>query len=144
MCAGGVRDPQRLLPTPAFAPGSSEVAVGFLAFLYLVVPGSPLLCRVRAAIFIHLQFLCILSLGEPRRHLSRCKHCTKASQVPAGLSLFLFAGSWFGFSFSTPNFYPEKSFLKSTECWFLPLGRTPLTRSSVPLSLCLILALCSC
>ena len=129
---------------PAFAPGSSEVAVGFLVFLYLVVPNLPFLCRVQAAIFIHLQFLCILSLGEPRRHLSRCKHCTKASQVPAGLRLFLFAGSWFGFSFSNPNFYPEKSFLKSTECWFLPLGRTPLTRSSVPLSLCLILALCSC
>ena len=75
-----------------------------------------------------------------------CPDAITAAKHPRSqpVCLFMFARSWFGFSFSTPHFYPENSFLKSTECWFLPLGRTPLTRSSVPLSLCLILALCSC
>ena len=48
---------------PAFAPGSSEVAVGFLVFLYLLVHNLPPLC-MHAAIFSPLWFLCILLLEE--------------------------------------------------------------------------------
>ena len=48
---------------PAFAPSSSEVAVGFLIFLYLVVHNLPQLC-MHAAIFSPFQFLCIFLLEE--------------------------------------------------------------------------------
>ena len=48
---------------PAFAPGSSEVAVGFLVFLYLVVHYLPQL-HMPTVIFSPLSFLCILLLKE--------------------------------------------------------------------------------
>ena len=48
---------------PVFAPGSSEVVVGFLVFLYLVVYSLPQLC-MRTVIFSPLEFLCILTLVE--------------------------------------------------------------------------------
>ena len=48
---------------PAFAPSSSEVAVGFLVFLYLVVHNLPQL-DMHTVIFSPLWFLCILLLEE--------------------------------------------------------------------------------
>ena len=57
-CAGPCFCPQH----PAFAPGSSEMAVGFLVFLYLV-HNLPQLC-MHAVIFSPLWFLCILLLEK--------------------------------------------------------------------------------
>ena len=61
---------------PAFAPSSSEVAVRFLVFLYLVVHNlSQLLMHVVIISPLFLLFCCL------RRHLSRIKHASKGSQV---------------------------------------------------------------
>ena len=56
MCEG-------LAQYPAFAPSSSEVAVGVSVSLYLVVQNLPHL-RVHAVIFSPLSFLCISLLEE--------------------------------------------------------------------------------
>ena len=48
--------------SPASVPGSSEVAAGFLAFLYLVW-NFPQLC-MHAVTFSPIHFLCILLLEE--------------------------------------------------------------------------------
>ena len=52
---------------PAFAPGSSEVALGFLVSVYLV-HNLPQL-RMHTFIFSPLQFLCILSPEETSVHV---------------------------------------------------------------------------
>ena len=70
---------------PAFAPGSSEVAVGFCFFfvffmlLYIICPN----CACTQLFLVPYSFLTFCCL---RRHLSRCQHCNKGSQV-AGPSL---------------------------------------------------------
>ena len=48
---------------PVFAPGSSEVAVGFLVFLYLVVHNLPQV-HMHTVVFSPLWFLCVLLLQE--------------------------------------------------------------------------------
>ena len=63
----------------AFAPRSSEVAFGFLVFLYLVHNFPQL--HMYTIIFSSFVFCCW------RRRLSRCKHYSKGSQVP-GPSLY--------------------------------------------------------
>ena len=63
---------------PCFSPDTSEVAVGFLVFLYLVHS----LPRLHAVVFSPLQFPCI---GCWRRGLSRGKQCSGGSRVPACL-----------------------------------------------------------
>ena len=142
MCRGSERSPA-FAPNPCFCSWLLRSGSWVFGLFVSCCPWFALTVQGAGSYFYSLT-VSLYSVSRGAQEASVQMHCTKASQVPAGLSLFLFAGSWFGFSFSTPNFYPEKSFLKSTECWFLPLGRTPLTRSSVPLSLCLILALCSC
>lgn len=47
----------------AFVPSSSEMAVGFLVFLYLLVHNLPQLC-MHAVIFSVLEFLCLVLLEE--------------------------------------------------------------------------------
>ena len=63
---------------PAFAPDSSEVAVGFfwsLCILSIICPNSACM----QLFLIHYSFFVVCCL---RRHLSRCQHCSKGSQVP--------------------------------------------------------------
>ena len=69
--------------SPAFALDTSEVAVGFWSFcifLFIICPNCPCmkLFLVPCSFFV---FCCW------RRGLSRCKHCSKGSQVPACLKI---------------------------------------------------------
>ena len=80
-CAGVMH--RTLLLLPYLGSGS-----WVLAFLYLVLLNLPPLC-MRAVIFSPLEFLCICCW---RRWLSRCKHCSKGSQVPACLNTCLLKG----------------------------------------------------
>ena len=73
---------RRCVQLPAFAPGCSEVAVVLLFSLYLLVHNLPQLL-MHAVIFTPSQFLCICCL---RRRMSRYKHGSKGSQVPACLN----------------------------------------------------------
>ena len=69
LCAGGHAQ------DPPFASGTTEGAVGFRPFCIfcIICPNWP--CT-RYSVFV---FCCL------RRRLSRCKHCSKGSQVPACL-----------------------------------------------------------
>ena len=79
---------------PAFAPDTSEVAVGFWVFEYLVHNLShPHMHMVTSSPFL---FPCICCW---KRCLSRCRHCSKGSQVPAHHRTFccalgLFRSGW--------------------------------------------------
>ena len=66
---------------PAFAPGSSEMAVGFFGLLYLLSRICPN-CACRQLFLVPYSFLVFCCW---RRGVSRCQHCSKGSQVPAGL-----------------------------------------------------------
>ena len=68
---------------PVFAPGTSEVTVGVLAFLYLVAHNLSH-CSGMQSFLVPFSFFVSCCL---RRFLSRCKQCTKGSQVPACLSI---------------------------------------------------------
>ena len=68
LCAGG--------QCPAFAPGSSEVAV---AFFFLVVPNLPPV-HTHAVILAPYSFSVFSCSG---RHLSRCKHCSEKVPGPS-------------------------------------------------------------
>ena len=61
LCPGGMCS--SAFARPAFALSSSEVAVGFLDFLYLLAHNFSPLC-MSAAIFSPLEFLCSLLLEE--------------------------------------------------------------------------------
>ena len=77
-----------LLPTLCFE-SSSEVAVGFvwLLFLLLFLVFLCLLSRIfPSCMCMHLFLLLYSSFCFLRRHLSRYKHFSKGSQVPAYLS----------------------------------------------------------
>ena len=63
---------------PALACHTSELAVGFLVFLY-VVHNLSQLCMY-TVIFSSLQFFFVVYCL--RRHLSRYKNCSEGSQVP--------------------------------------------------------------
>lgn len=67
---------------PTFAPGSSEVGVGFLwSFCTLSIICSHCSCtQLFLAPYNFFVFCC------SRRHLFRCKHCSKGSQVLACLN----------------------------------------------------------
>ena len=67
---------------PVFALGTSEVTVGVLAFLYLVVHNLSH-CSGMQSFLVPFSFFVSCCL----RFLSRCKQCTKGSQVPACLSI---------------------------------------------------------
>ena len=64
---------------PAFAPGSSEVAVGlfwsFCILLSIICPS----CTCTKLFLVPYSFFVFCCL---RRRLSRCKHCSKVSRVP--------------------------------------------------------------
>ena len=68
---------------PAFAAGSSKVAVGFLVFVSFV-QNLPQLCM--HIIFSPVQSLCILLLEERCVQVQKLQHCSKGSQVPACLT----------------------------------------------------------
>ena len=74
LCAGGHAQ------DPPFASGTTEGAVGFWPFCIfcIICPNWPCthLFLIRYSVFV---FCCL------RRRLSRCKHCSKGSQVPACL-----------------------------------------------------------
>ena len=86
VCRGQAQYPA-FVPAPCFAVGSLDVAVYwwwfffFLVFLRLVHNLSQL-C-MHTVIFVTYRFLIFCSL---RKHLFRCRHCSKGSQVPACLT----------------------------------------------------------
>ena len=61
---------------PAFDPSTSEVAVGFLVYLYIFVHNVPQLCM---RILSSLKFLC-------QEAFVQVQHCSEGSQVPACLT----------------------------------------------------------
>ena len=67
---------------PAFAPGSSKVAVGFfglfISFGFRNLPHLPM----HTVIFSPIQFLCILLLEERCVQVQGLQHCRKECQVP--------------------------------------------------------------
>ena len=70
LCAGGH------VQSLASAPTSPEVSVGFLVFLYLVHNLPQLTCTQLFLVpYSFLKFCC------QKRHLSRCKQCSKERQV---------------------------------------------------------------
>lgn len=70
-CRGRVQYPD-FAQQPVFAPSSSEVTVGSLCILFFIICPS-CACIVPQSFFL---FCCL------RRCFSRCKHCSKGSQVP--------------------------------------------------------------
>ena len=70
---------------PAFAPGSSEVEVGFFYLCVSFVQNLSQLC-MHAVIFSPIWFLCILLLEERCVQVRALQHCSKGSQVPACLT----------------------------------------------------------
>ena len=79
---------------PVFAPGSSEVAVGFFwsvcVFLSIICPAVHEVGFFLFLFFFLFQSLivsvCILLLKDNFVYLSRRKHCREGSQVPACLT----------------------------------------------------------
>ena len=71
---------------PDFTPDTSEVAVGFLVFciLFIICPNCACM-QLFLASYSFFIFCCL------RRHLSRCRHCSKGSHVPACLILTCYA-----------------------------------------------------
>jgi len=70
---------------PAFAPGSSEVALGFLVSVYLV-HNLPQL-RMYTFIFSPLQFLCILSPKETSVHVQAQQQTVSGPKSPRILTV---------------------------------------------------------
>ena len=66
---------------PAFAPGNSEVAVGFWSFCILL----PKICLSCPCMQLFLVSYSVFVFCGLRRHLSRWKHCSKGSHVTACL-----------------------------------------------------------
>ena len=79
-CAGIMRSMY-----PAFSPGTSEVAAGFLVFSVLVLRICPnCLCMQLFLVLYSFFIFCCW-----RRRLFKCEHCSKGSQIPGpGLSHF--------------------------------------------------------
>ena len=73
-----------IVQCPAFAPGSSEVAIeffwGFFGTIWSIISPN---CACKQLFLAPCNFFIFCSW---RRRLSRCKRCSKASQVPACLS----------------------------------------------------------
>ena len=69
---------------PAFAPGSSKLAVGFFGLFVSFVQNLPQLRR-NVVIFSPIQFLCILLLEERCVQVQVLQHYSKGSQVPTCL-----------------------------------------------------------
>ena len=70
-CGGRCRDHAQ---DPAFVPGTSEVAIEFWPSVS---------CSCVQLFLIPYSFFVFCLREVRRRHLSRCKHCSKESQVPA-------------------------------------------------------------
>lgn len=73
--------------SPAFAPGSPEVAAGVLVFQCLAVQNLPLSVQLLLVPCVFFAFCCW------RRGDSRCKHRDKGFQVPACLNTRAWPGS---------------------------------------------------
>ena len=72
---------------PAFTSDTSEMTVEFWVFLYLVIHKLPH-CTCSQLILVCYDFFVFCSSRRSRR-LSRCKHCSRGSQVPACLKTTL-------------------------------------------------------
>ena len=83
MCRGHAQYPAFAPDTLLLPPALQKWQLGFLVSLYLFVHNLPQLHR-HEVIFSPLYTFFIFCYS--RRHLGRCKHCSKGSQVP-GLSL---------------------------------------------------------